>query len=61
MMNLLINNLPITAKDHPWVVARGFEGRLWFWGAYDNEAQAREVAMDLGEGAVCLPNLDWAN
>lgn len=39
-----INNLPEEVED--WVVARySSQTRdLWYWGSWDNEAQAKEVA-----------------
>lgn len=39
-----INNLPEEVDD--WVVARYSPQTrdLWYWGSYDNEAQAKEIA-----------------
>lgn len=46
-----INNLPEETED--WVVARYSPQTrdLWYWGSWDNEAQAREVAK-LIDGVV---------
>lgn len=37
-----VNNIPEETED--WVVARCVARELWYWGSYDNEAQAKEVA-----------------
>lgn len=39
-----INNVPGYADACPYWVAREVEGEYWFYGAYLNEARAREVA-----------------
>jgi len=41
-----VNNLPATTK--PYIVARAYEGDLWFWASYDDEelAHANAVEMD---------------
>lgn len=39
-----IKNVPAYAYNHAWWVARSVDGELWFYGAYDTEERAREVA-----------------
>ncbi len=41
-----VKNLP----DYPlrkYVVARPFDGVLWFWGTWDDKDKAREVAREM--------------
>lgn len=44
-----VRNVPTYAYNRPWWVAREADGDLWFYGAYDTEARAREVA-DMVDG-----------
>ena len=48
-----INNLPEYAKEKAFIVARICDGELWFWGAWDNQEKANEVAYGL-ENGICL-------
>lgn len=42
-----INNTPDYAEEYPYIVARPCETTLWFYGAYDTEARAKEVAFEV--------------
>lgn len=42
-----INNLPEYAKYMSYIVAREVDGEYWFWGAYDNEHMAEQVAYEI--------------
>ena len=46
-----INNLPDYAINHDYIVVRAVNGELWFYGAYDTEERAYEVA-EIEDGAV---------
>lgn len=52
-MKVEINNLPDYAIRYRYIVARYDCGELWFWGAYDDEDEAREAAVEQ-EGIVCI-------
>lgn len=52
MTNNIIKNYPAYANEYNYVVARWVEGDYWFWGAYDDYAEANRVAMELGNGCV---------
>ena len=41
-------------EKYKYVVARVCGNELWFFGAYETESRAREVAYELGELAVVL-------
>lgn len=42
-----INNLPDNYKDYAYVVARKFDGDLWFWGCYNDRNRANEAALEM--------------
>lgn len=44
-----VNNIPEETED--WVVARCVARELWYWGSYERESQAKEVAK-LIDGVV---------
>lgn len=46
-----ILNLPKTPREG-YVVARTDESKLWYYGTYETEERAREVAVELGNGIV---------
>lgn len=46
MLNIKINNEPETARLY--IVARNVDDSLWYWGSYNDEAKAREVASQIG-------------
>ena len=50
-MNVKIENVPSYAKEHKFIVARVDDGLLWFWGAFDEECRAKEVADEV-DGVV---------
>lgn len=52
MLNVKINNLKDYALDHKYIVARIVDDELWFWGAWDDDQRAEEVARQLGNGLV---------
>lgn len=52
-MKVEINNLPEYASQYKYIVATVDKGELWFWGAYDDEDEAREAAVEQ-EGIVCI-------
>ena len=42
-----INNKPASANDHKYIVARYVDDELWYWGAYDDDARATQVAVEI--------------
>ena len=42
-----INNLPAYANEYAYSVARFVDDELWFYGAYENENRADEVANEI--------------
>lgn len=46
-----INNVS-TNSNGKYIVARVFNGELWYWGRWDNKETAYEVAAEIG-GVVC--------
>lgn len=46
MMN--IQNMPEYAWEYDFVVARECDGDFWFFGAYETEERAYEVALEVG-------------
>ena len=47
-----VQNLPIKGLSKDYVVVRQVDGDLWYYGQYDSEAKAREVAIEIGNGLV---------
>lgn len=48
-----INNVPEDIEANGYIVARVAEDtKLWWYGIYDTEKRAREVAAELGNGIV---------
>lgn len=45
-----VNNVPPYADNYNYIVARydAKSDSLWFWGAFDNEAKAKDVAEEIG-------------
>ena len=45
-----VNNVPAYAANYNYIVARydSKSDSLWFWGAFDNEAKAKDVAEEIG-------------
>lgn len=52
---MTINNIPEYATYKLFIVARESDGELWFWGAWDDEDKANEVALEI-EGYT----FDWS-
>ena len=46
-----ILNVPPYAEGK-YIVAKAVYGELWFWGAWDNEADAEDVAKEFENGIV---------
>lgn len=47
-----INNYQTYANNYKYVVARRVEGKLWFWGAWNDRDTANRIADSLGNGVV---------
>lgn len=47
MRKINVKNVPDYAKDYDYIVARPVDGDLWFWGAWNDEAKAHEVAREV--------------
>ena len=47
-----VNNVPEYAHHHRYWVVRAVNGELWFYGAWDDEDRANEVAAELPNGAL---------
>ena len=45
--------LNVSKGDRPYVVARVSEGKLWFWGRWDDYDKALEVAKEI-DGVVLI-------
>lgn len=57
-MNVIVtvNNCPEYAKNHKFILARNYEGELWFYGAFDDEAEVKRIATELGDNTFIIPN-----
>jgi len=53
-----INNLPATAKNYGYIVAREVDGEFWYWGAWNESEKANEVARDIGGIAITTDLID---
>ena len=51
--SIQVENCPEYAKDYEFIVARAVNGRLWFYGAWN---EANRVAESLGDNALVLTN-----
>jgi hypothetical protein len=47
-----INNLPDYAYEYPFIVVRICDGEFWFWGAFEKNSKAFEVASEIGGTVV---------
>ena len=45
--------LNVSKGDRPYVVARVSEGKLWYWGRWDDYDKALEVAKEI-DGVVLI-------
>lgn len=50
--NMIVKVHNVTPGEEKYVVAREVEGEFWYYGRWDDEDQAGEVAMDIGNGVV---------
>lgn len=48
MLNLIVKNLPEYAIHHTYIVASVCDSNLWFYGTWDDEDKAYEVAEVIG-------------
>ena len=46
-----IQNMPRNI-NHNYLVVRQVDGDVWYYGQYDSEAKAKEVAIEIGNGLV---------
>lgn len=48
-LTAIVNNLPTNLNRYGWIVARAYQGELWFYGAWyaDQEADARTQAREV--------------
>ena len=51
-VNITINNLPEEITREYVVVRRDDDGSLWYWGQYDDYAEASYAAVAIGNGFV---------
>lgn len=52
MLNTIINNLPRYAAEYDYIVASVVDGDLWFYGAWNDESRAYEVARSINGTVV---------
>ena len=50
----MINNIPTYANEYKYIVARRVDGKLWFWGAWNDRDKANDAAEELGNGVVLV-------
>ena len=44
-----VNGMPGELESSgKWIVARLYEGQLWFWGAYETIAKAKQAQKEIG-------------
>lgn len=43
-----VQNVPRYAAEHRYWVAKFGDGKLWFWGAWDDKLRADSIAKDVG-------------
>ena len=55
MLERKVNNLPKPELIKKYVVARWADGELWFWGTWDDNKRANEVAEEIG--GIVVENL----
>lgn len=46
-----INNLPSNYTNYEWIVCREFDGEMWYFGVWHDNAQAQAQAIEF-EGIV---------
>lgn len=47
MLNTIVKNLSSYAINYKYIVASDVDGELWFYGAWNDENKAYEVARDI--------------
>lgn len=47
----------ISNQSRQYVVARLVDGKLWYWGSWDDKKSADKVAMEFSNGIV-VENID---
>ena len=52
IMGVKVSNVPNYAHDYTYWVANLIDTELWFYGAWDEEDRATEVAKETGHGLV---------
>ena len=55
MLNIIIKNLSDYAIKYNYIVASAVDGDLWFYGAWNDEDRAYEVAREIGGVVVKNP------
>lgn len=55
MLKLIINNLPDYAINYNYIVASVLDGDLWFYGAWDNEDKAYDMARIINGAVIKNP------
>ena len=43
-----VENVPSYAFEDTYVVAREYDGELWFWGSFSDVRTATKVAIEIG-------------
>lgn len=56
MFSVLVKNCPVYALEHKYIVATLFDGKLWFYGAFDYEDTAESVRREMGENTIVVTN-----
>ena len=55
-MNGIVKLMNCPEDTEQYIVARLSNGELWFWGSYEDEAEAIEVADSFENGLVVMRN-----
>ena len=55
MLNIIIKNLSDYATKYNYIVASAVDGDLWFYGAWNDETRAYEVAREIGGVVIKNP------
>lgn len=55
MCKVNVNNMP--KETEAYVVAKLVDGKLWFWGSWDDRKMAEKVAEEFDNGIV-VNNID---
>ena len=49
-----IQNVPEYAKNYKYIVARQIDGKLYFWGAWNDKDKANNISHELRDGIVIV-------